>query len=217
VDLPEATERAAPWNGALPHGKKALLYLGRLHPKKGLMNLLGSWSALGRRAPAAMDEWSLIIAGWDQGGHERELKSRAKELGIDRHVVFAGPLFEEAKAGALQRADGFVLPSFSEGLPMAVLEAWSYGKPVLMTPACNLGEGVTAGAAIEVEPDENSLTEGLGALLSATDEQRADMGRRGLELVKRKFTWPQVAAEMHAVYRWLAGGGSPPACVVKSR
>ena len=199
-----------------PAATKTLLYLGRLHPKKGLMNLLASWGALSRKAPSPAEDWSLTIAGWDQGAHEQELKARAVELGIGRQVDFPGPLFGDDKAAALSSADAFVLPSFSEGLPMAVLEAWSYGKPVLMTPGCNLPEGISAGAAVEARPDEASLTEGLTVLLSATDEQRAAMGSQGLALVQRQFAWGAVADQMHAVYRWLVGGGSPPACVVQS-
>jgi poly(glycerol-phosphate) alpha-glucosyltransferase len=196
--------------------KKTLLYLGRLHPKKGLMNLLESWSSLRRESASSTDDWSLVIAGWDQGGHEQQLKKRAAELAIDRQVSFPGPLFGDDKAAALSAAHAIVLPSFSEGLPMAVLEAWSYGKPVLLTPGCNLSEGVAAGAALEARPDEASLTKGLADLISASDEQRATMGRQGLALVQRKFAWGAVADQMCAVYRWVTGGGSSPACVIQS-
>lgn len=215
IDVPAPTSRAAPWGEAAPAGKKTLLYLGRLHPKKGLANLLGAWQALGRRAPGIAADWALVVAGWDQGGHEVELKDCAKSLGIERDVHFVGPLFGDEKAAAYFAADAFALPSFSEGLPMTVLEAWSHGKPVLMTPQCNLAEGFAAGAAVEAQPETASLAEGLAALLGATDGERAEMGRQGLELVQRKFTWSQVAAEMHAVYRWLVGGGPAPGCVVR--
>jgi poly(glycerol-phosphate) alpha-glucosyltransferase len=215
VDLPEPTVGPAPWNGAVAAGKKSLLYLGRLHPKKGLMNLLEAWRIVQRRCPASAGQWSLVISGWDQGGHERELKARALEMGVAGDVVFAGPMFGDAKDAAYAHADAFVLPSHSEGLPMTVLEAWAHGKPVLMTPRCNLSEGVAAGAAMEAQPDPASLAEQLAELIGATDSERAAMGARGLELVRRQFAWPKVAAEMHSVYRWLVGGGSAPACVVK--
>ena len=63
---------------------------------------------------------------------------------------FPGPQFGTAKAAAYRRADAFVLPSLSEGLPMAILEAWAHEKPVLMTDACNLPEGFAARAAIRL-------------------------------------------------------------------
>jgi len=213
VDLPPQTTPTETQSEAIPTEKKTLLYLGRLHPKKGLMNLLAGWRSVGRTSATASSDWSLVIAGWDQAGHEAELKERATSLGIAHKVRFAGPLFGADKSAAYAAADAFVLPSFSEGLPMTVLEAWSYGKPVLMTPQCNLPEGFAVGAAIEAQPDETSLVEGLAALLGATDDQRREMGRRGRDLVRQKFTWSRVAAEMLTVYRWLVGGGTPPTCV----
>jgi poly(glycerol-phosphate) alpha-glucosyltransferase len=96
---------------------------------------------------------------------------------------------------------------------MAVLEAWAYRKPVLLTPQCNLPEGAAIGAAIEVAPEVDTLAEGLASLIEASDAERAQMGERGWELVNQKFTWPKVAAEMLSVYGWLVGGGPAPASV----
>jgi glycosyltransferase involved in cell wall biosynthesis len=131
-------------------------------------------------------------------------------------VQFLGPLYGDAKAAAYSRADAVVLPSLSEGLPMAILEAWSYRKPVLLTSQCNLPDGARTGAAIEVQPSVDGLAAGLANLIEASDEQRVRMGQCGWELVKRKFTWEKVADEMLAVYRWLLSGGSPPPCVQKN-
>ncbi len=73
VDLPTSKEAGpSPWP-QLPSGQKVLLYLGRLHPKKGLVNLLKAWNQV-----AAPPNWTLAIAGWDQGGHENELKTLAQ-------------------------------------------------------------------------------------------------------------------------------------------
>jgi poly(glycerol-phosphate) alpha-glucosyltransferase len=216
VDLPEPIAAPPPWGDALPAEEKTLLYVGRFHPKKGLANLLSAWHGLRCHSPRVTDGWSLVLAGWDQGGHEQELKRRAKQLGIERDVHFVGPLFGESKASAYAHANACVLPSLSEGLPMMVLEAWSYGKPVLMTQQCNLPEGFDAGAAIKAQPEKASIANSLADLLGASDADRVEMGRRGLDLVKRKFTWSKVADDMHQVYRWLIGGGSPPSCVVTS-
>jgi poly(glycerol-phosphate) alpha-glucosyltransferase len=97
---------------------------------------------------------------------------------------------------------------------MTVLEAWAAGTPTVMTAACHLPEGFAAGAAIAAEPNVESLARGLSEMLSATDSQRVAMGARGRQLVAERFTWQKDAAEMHAVYRWLVGGGAPPACVI---
>lgn len=242
---------------------KILLFLGRIHPKKGLVNALRAWAALqttdnGQRTT---DNWQFVVAGWDQGGHEAELKRLCRELGLGyadisaaefvgetlaghapsgplgtsgravagtpyrptegpASVVFVGPAFGEQKDALLRSASAFILPSFSEGLPMAVLEAWAYRQPVLMTEHCNLPEGFAAGAAIRIGTDVASIAEGLRELCSlpTTDNgQRttslASMGMRGRQLVEERFTWPQVAAQMKEVYEWIVGGGTRPMCV----
>lgn len=209
-------------------GRRRLVFLGRIHPKKGLVGLIRAWAALKRdMGEARFSEWELVIAGWDQGGHEGELKGLCGESGLriaDRgglmgdgdanlpdagrstldsaEVVFFGPAFGEEKEALLRSAEGFALPSFSEGLPMSVLEAWGYGLPVVMTPECNLPEGFASGAALEIRNSEtgNAKWEGLRELIGMTDSERREMGMRGRRLVEEKFTWPKVAARMREIY-----------------
>jgi poly(glycerol-phosphate) alpha-glucosyltransferase len=200
-------------------GRKVLLYLGRIHPKKGLTNLVKAWA---RIAPS--DEWVLVIAGWDQGGHEKELKGIATECGapwddkvpwiIDgRSIVFAGPRFGAAKRGLLMRCTASVLPSYSEGLPMAILEAWSYSKPVLATAQCNLPEGFAERAAIGIGTTVDEIGSGLKILFNSSEASLQEMGARGREVVARRFAWGRVASDLRSVYRWMLGGGVSPDCV----
>ena len=107
-----------------------------------------------------------------------------------------------------------MLPSLSEGLPVAVLEAWSYGLPVLMTEACNLPEGFAAGAALSIATDPAGIAAGLRRLFALSDAERRGMGARGRALVRARFAWASVGEQMAAVYRWVLGGGSPPSCVL---
>lgn len=226
IDLPEnkqepAGAQAPPWADAVAPGTKVLLFLSRIHPKKGLVNLLNAWSA-NRKSEA----WVLAIAGWDQGGHEAELMRLCSELQIPftdvrsrnpasclnsfASVVFLGPQFNEAKAACYRYCDAFVLPSFSEGLPMVVLEAWANSKPVAMTAECHLPEGFQAGAAVKIEPTETGIAAGLNEIFSLTDAGRAALGARGRALVEERFTWPRVASQFEAVYAWMLGGGAKP-------
>ena len=201
---------APPWWTKVAPGIKTLLYVGRLHAKKGLPNLMGAWRRLD---PELRKEWRLVIAGWDDGGHQLALRRLASTLRIEATVTFPGPLFGEEKKAAFHHCDGFVLPSLSEGLPIAALEAWACGKPVLMTPQCNLPEGFEAGAAMRIEPEEESIREGLAHFLAIDAAERGDMGAKGRALVLQRFSWPVIAAEMAGVYRWLAGHGARPASV----
>lgn len=204
--------------------QRRLLFLGRLHPKKGLLNLIQAWQELCHSG--LVEDWVLIIAGWAEVGHDEELKQRAGELGFSfvnssypgevsgAQLQFLGPQFGDAKAQCLNDCDAFVLPSFSEGLPMSILEAWAYGKPVIMTPMCNLPEGVIANAAIMANPSILSLKEGLAKLIRMTDSERGAMGKRGRQLVESSFTWESVGSRMEQVYQWLVHGGDAPACVL---
>ena len=243
VDLPELLTTE---DTESTEGKKRLLFLGRIHPKKGLLGALRAWAEL-RNSPSAIRdsaEWQFVIAGWDQGGHEAQLKALCGDLGLKiasvfshggtgntegqnlklnsyklktpspeveaADVLFFGPAFGEEKDALLRSADAFVLPSFSEGLPMSVLEAWSYGLPVVMTPECNLPEGFAKQSALEIRSGEGSFQgsdfsfqQGLRTLIEMTEAQRWEMGMRGRRLVEDRFTWPKVAEQMMEVYESL--------------
>jgi len=229
VDLPATSSHLAQarnprWINFIEPGRKILLYLSRIHPKKGLVNLLKAW-AENRQS----DGWVLCIAGWDQDGHEKELKKLAEELEIEwadirihkpeigrqKSLLFLGPQFYEDKEASYAACDAFILPSFSEGLPMVILEAWAHGKPVLMTPECNLPEGFKSGAALQINPSLPGIQKGLCELFAATEGNLAIMGGKGQSLVQSKFTWPGVANELHTAYKWLLGSGAKPACLVE--
>jgi glycosyltransferase involved in cell wall biosynthesis len=203
-------DRIPPWTADMVGDSKVLLYLGRLHPKKGLSILLRGWKEAFKRERG----WVLVIAGWDQCGHRRELEQLARELKITDSVQFAGPLFGEARATAYQNANAFVLPSLSEGQPLVVLEAWSHARPVLMTPECNLPEGFEKGAAIRMNTTVEGAAEGLGKLFALDEAALEGMGRRGRDLVIGNFSWSQSASQMFAVYDWVLERSAVPDCVL---
>jgi len=210
VELPdERADTTPPWADRTESSDRVLLFLGRIHPKKGLDELLEAWA----RLDGDVEGWRLAVVGWDDGGHLAELKERTAALGLDEDVWFLGPRYGDEKDAAFRHADGFILPSYSEGLPMAVLEAWSYRLPVLMTPQCNLEEGFEADAAYRIEPDSQRIAEGLQAFMHKENAERIRVGERGRALVEEQYTWPQIARSMRSVYRWILGEGDPPECV----
>ena len=208
IDLPEVDRvLPGPWQRQIPKDKKVMLFLGRIHPKKGLPSLVKAWSRV------KLKEWILAIAGWDQAGHENQLKELVADFGLAEDVIFLGPVFNDLKKACLQNADAFILPSFSEGLPMSVLEAWSCGLPVLMTEFCNIPEGFEANAAIEIRPEPDSIAERLTEFIDLSEDEQRQIGLNGLQLVKDKFTWPKIAAPMVDVYKWVLGQGDRPDCI----
>lgn len=257
VDLPAVAEGGMVAPSREEAGPEILAYLGRLHPKKGLRHLLKAWSSLLTGAAPRHASWVLGLAGWDQGGHELELKGLLQDQGVpwvdfrdgsgparwpaalaglaerlggerwasfagttggpEAKVLFLGPLFGKQKDDFLRASSAFILPSFSEGLPMAGLEAMAYQLPLLITPQSNLVEAYTAGAALRIEPEAGSIQNGLCQLMEMSGGERREMGARGRRLVEQRFTWPKVAAEIREVYDWILGGGPEPGCIVRHR
>lgn len=201
------------WRETLPKDARTVLFLGRLHPKKRIVELINAWAEVQVAFPSTARVWYLVIAGWDDGGHETGLRELAARLGV-RNVLFVGPQFGDERSRTYAAANAFILPSISEGLPMSVLEAWSFGLPVLMTGECNIPDGFSEGAAWEISSDVSGIARGLGVLVESSEEERAAMGSRGRALVERRFTWRAIGESMAAVYEWLLGRRERPQAVV---
>ena len=218
LDAPAPVDGLLPaWRSRLPRNARILLYLGRLHPKKGLINLLHGWRRFHCRADEPGGEWHLAIAGWDQVGHEGELRRIVATSGMGDSVHFLGPLFGAEKERTYAAATAFVLPSVSEGLPMVVLEAWSHRLPVLMTRHCNLPEGFASGAALEIPTSSEGIRLGLDRLAAMSDGQRQLMGEGGNRLSRERFSQSASSDAIKAMYRWLLGRGPQPDCVTDDR
>jgi poly(glycerol-phosphate) alpha-glucosyltransferase len=196
-------------------GRRILLFLGRVHPKKGLLHLLDAWAAV-KRDRAALAEWLLVVAGPDQLAHSAEVARRASERGLAHDALFTGALDGELKESALAAASGFVLPSFSEGFSVAVLEAMASRLPVLVTRQCNL-DVEAFGGGILAEPDAGSVARQLHTFLDLTDAQRREMGERGRREVEARYTWPRVARDLLETYGWVLGHNGRPAFVEGAR
>jgi poly(glycerol-phosphate) alpha-glucosyltransferase len=190
-------------------GRQWALFLSRIHPKKGLPNLLKAWAKTRKS-----DDWTLIVAGPDELGHEAEMKRLAAELELGRDICFTGALRGREKLAALGGARLFVLPSLSEGFSMAMLEAAASGLPMLLTPQCNFPELTAAGGAVEALPNAAGCQAGLARLLAMSPSELAAMGARGRRLVHKSYTWAIVAGQMLDVYRWMQGAGPKPECIV---
>ncbi|MER8710057.1 glycosyltransferase [Mesorhizobium sp. M1088] len=211
LSIAEGQHPAPKWRGAVPQGARILLFLGRIHPKKGLLQLLDAIGGLSRNREFA--HWHLVVAGWDQGGHLAQVKARAEMLNLGNRVHFVGPQFGSDKAATFAASDAFILPSHSEGLPMAILEAWAFCLPVLMTAECNIDEGFAADAALRVGMDPTSIACGLEALANLTPAERKRIGQNGRGLVERQFSWGKIAGDMRSLYEWVLSGHNSPSFV----
>ena len=213
IDIPERDSGVRNQESDGAQDCRNLLYIGRLHPKKGLGNLLRAWRIAGQQSETAKS-WRLVIAGWDDAGHEANLRKLVKELGLEGSVDLPGALYGPDKDALLRNAHGFVLPSLSEGLPMSVLEAWAYGLPVLMTKECNIPQGFSRKSAMEIGADSGGIALGLSRLFAMSVEERMAMGCKGKALVAEEFAWKKQAGSMLSVYDWCLNGNERSTCIV---
>jgi glycosyltransferase involved in cell wall biosynthesis len=192
-------------------GKKIVLYLGRLHPLKGLPRLIQAWS----EAAEQRRNWILVLAGPDEADHRKEFESLAAEVRCQDHIVFTGELDEARKWAALRAAEFFVMPSDFENFGNSIVEAMICGLPVITTTGTPWKELNDAGAGWCVEPAVDPLAGALREALGLSDGQREQMGRRAADLAGR-FRPEETAANLLGVYEWLLGKSAKPGCVIEN-
>ena len=192
-------------------GQRILLFLGRIHFKKGLDLLIPAWAALAGRFPDAV----LVLAGPDSEDSRTGVEDLIAHHGIKDRVLFTGMLDAAMKWSALAAATCFVLPSYSEGLSVALLEALSTGVPVICSEQCHLPEVLKAGAGWVIKTDRLALEGALAQVLENGAEANRAIGRRGQQLAKAN-RWETVAGQMAELYGWVDGGPRPVSFPLRS-
>lgn len=193
VESPPLVERTI-----APNGQRSMLFMSRIHPKKGLLNLVHAWGAA---APGR--EWRLTIAGPDESGHRAAVEQAVSELGLERQVTFPGEIVDSEKWRAYAAADVFILPSFSENFGLVVAEALAVGTPVITTTGAPWQDLAANGCGWCVAPDVESLAVAIRRACGLTPERLQQMGERGAAWVGAKFTWSGAAARMIDFYDQL--------------
>ena len=182
--------------------KAILLFLGRINFKKGLDVLA---KALGQVA-RARDDVHLVIAGPDNDALKPKVENWLRAEGVLEKTTFTGMLVGEDKLAALNDADLFVLPSFSENFGIAVIEAMACGLPVLISDKVNIWHEIEASGAGKVEPvDPTRFARRTLSMLDDKETLRRQ-GERGIETVIRLFNWPSIGERLEGVYRAVAEG-----------
>jgi glycosyltransferase involved in cell wall biosynthesis len=189
--------------------KFVVLFLGRLHVKKGLDLLARATATLAPTFPSL----HLLVAGADDGALTPFLEV-GKSLGIADRITLLGHVAGEDARRAWGAADAFILPSYSEGFSMAVLEALAARRPTIITTACHFPELSQAGGGLTAEPTVSGITRALDDLLRQSPAERRAMAECGRALVESRYTWDQQATRLADVYRWVQGGGPAPEAVV---
>ena len=190
------------------HDIRKFVFLSRIHPIKGLFNFVSAWHKV-RRAG-----WRIVIAGPDENGHLNEIVLLIKSLGIDRDFDFMGSVSGEKKRALFNDADVFVLPSLSENFGIVVAEALSHGIPVITTTSTPWEDLHFYSCGWWVNPDSNSIASSLDAAMNCSSSDLVEMGLRGIELVKNKYSWNKISNEALGVYCWMVNTSQKtPDCV----
>ena len=186
----------------MPEDRRYILFLSRLHRKKGLDVLAQAF----REVAAAIPDVDLVVAGPDDGAGE-DFLAQVRNLGIADRVFTPGPLYGMDKLRALADASCFCLPSRQEGFSIAITEALGCGLPVVISDACHFPEVGSVGAGVVVPLDPMAIAAALGKVLSSPEAAKV-MGENGRKLVCDNYTWPRVAQMTVEHY---AGRGISPA------
>ena len=198
IDLPPREQR-------IHDGRRQLLFLGRIHPIKGVEVLLRAWQAVACRFP----EWELRVVGPNEGGYLAQMQALAAQLRLER-IEFPGPVYGEDKLRAYRHASLLVLPTYSENFGMTVAEALAAGTPAVVTQGAPWAGLVEQGAGWWIEIGLDPLVACLEQALSISPQRLEEMGRAGHEWMQRDFSWQRIGRQFLATYRWLLDGGAPP-------
>lgn len=181
---------------------KTVVFLSRIHPKKGVAELVSAWRAL--KPPG----WRLILAGPDEARMIDSLRLSAGDA-----ISYVGEVDGDAKWHLLSTASATVLPSYSENFGVVVAESLVAGTPVIATEGTpwSILKEHRCGWWIPMTPQ--ALADALQTATRTDLECLAMMGERGHALALSRFTWPAIGRQMADVYRWLADDSGIPPCV----
>lgn len=190
--------------------RRLLLFISRIHPKKGLPLLFEAMSLIRQD----LNDWCVVIAGPDEVGHRCELESLAQRLYLGDMVKFIGPVFGDDKRDAFAAADLFILPTHSENFAIAVAEALGAGIPVITTRGAPWEELQTYDCGWWVDISVGAIKNALLAAIHRPQAELKEMGKRGKALIKDEYTWAQLAQKTIRLYDWLLGRAERPDFVV---
>jgi glycosyltransferase involved in cell wall biosynthesis len=193
----------------LSRDKSRVLFLGRIHPVKGLERLIQAWAQVGE----FHGSWELVVAGPDDDGYRHRIEEQIVESGLQETVRFTGMLDRQYKWAAITDSELLVLPSDFENFGVSAAEAMAAARPIVATTGTPWRRVVDAGAGWWVEKNPAAIAQALREAMSMAPEARREMGRAGVGLV-REYTPEAIADAWDEVYAWVRGQGRKPGCIV---
>jgi glycosyltransferase involved in cell wall biosynthesis len=202
LDMPPLAKCAFD-RGVRAGGLRQALFLGRLHPVKGLPMLVAAWKQ-------ACPGWKLVLAGPDEGGHRQELEQLIAAAGLADAIEFAGPVRGDEKDRLFAKSQLFILPSHSESFGMSIGEAFAHALPVITTQNVPWPQISEANCGWRVPATPEGLASAVREATTCEFDELAVMGRRGRALVAREFGWERITDQFIAFYEALISQGPRP-------
>lgn len=192
--IPNGVDISSP----LPHfssdGRRVILFLSRIHPKKGLLDLVEAWAEV--RDPT----WRIVIAGPDENDHQSEVQARISACGLASDFEFVGLVDGLRKLECFQNAELFILPTYSENFGIAVAEALAHELPVITTTGAPWEDLVAFKCGWWVAPGVATISAALKAALHTDVKELRLMGQRGRQLVMQKYSWDKIGENALNIY-----------------
>lgn len=178
---------------------RKLLFLSRIHPIKGLADLVGAWALVRREG------WKVVVAGPDEAGHVAEIREKIGALGLADDFEFPGLVTGDRKEALFSEAEIFVLPTYSENFGIVIAEALSRGLPVITTTGAPWEEIKSWRCGWWVAPGVEGIAGALVAAMNTPRDELHEMGRRGMQLVRENYSWERIGRSAREMYEWILG------------
>lgn len=192
--------------------KRKILFLSRIHPKKGIEYLINAWERLQEQLK---QNWEVEIAGNGDSDYINALNDLIKEKNLQNQIRIVGPKFGKDKTVIYHSADLFVLPTYSENFGIVIAEALASGVPVITTTGTPWEELEKYQAGKWIDINEESLANAMSFLMNKNKEELKNMGLNGRKLIEENYSIESVAEKFVMLYQWVITGKNKPNFVYK--
>ena len=182
-----------------------LIYLGRIHPKKGIENTIKAWSSVQHLFP----NWIFEIAGLGENKYEEKIKKLILNT-RSKSIKFIGPVYGEDKIKFLQTSDVLIMPSYNENFGMVVAEALSNNTPVICSMNTPWQKVIEIKCGWHIPNDKISIKKTFLKVFKMSKNNLSDKGIKGRLWMKKEYSWKQVAKKMLLSYEWLISQKNKP-------
>lgn len=191
--------------------RKSLVFLSRIHKKKGLELLFDAWSEIHPK----YQDWDIKIAGPLDSSYATSLQDDVKTRALPR-IYFLGQVLGDEKMELLATAGVFILPSYSENFGIAIAEALAHGTPVITTTETPWQGIIDNHCGWWVKADHDSIKKSIETALSTPLDQLSTMGASGRAWMRNDYSWSSVSSKMLLTYNWLIGLAERPDFVIEN-